>query len=538
MKRFTLQLTLAAALCCGVVFAVFGLSQNRVAKDLVVHEWGTFTSIQGSDGVPLFWQSRNVAPLPSFVYNWKHAGLPAGWRRMPDNCGKGEIPMMVQRMETPVVYFYSPREQTIDIKVEFPKGRMTEWYPRADEAGPCFWTNGTHRAITDHMLHWPTVHVLPMSQGKLPEDKIGSHYYAARETDSATIGIAGSGANTATEVEKFLFYRGVGNFPTPLKVSMGDANNVTVENTTSETLSDVFVLEVHNAHARMVHLESLGAKQQQHIPLNSTAEPVAVIAEKISNEMATALTQQKLYSREASAMVKTWKDSWFEEEGVRALYLLPRKWTDEILPISINPQPNELVRVMVGRADVISPDLENKLADAMIKIADGDFEAKVQMKQELHRAGRFSEPLFSRVYNRFQRTHGAAGNRWPDLWQKVDQAMTAGLTFDSDTKESLPKTGEDEVHFTFKVANLSTNDIVIEKAQGSCGCTYPKIPAQPWRLRVGESGELPVTMTLKGKPPGEITKEVTLFTSEGQRKVTVKTIVPAPTAIKTASAAN
>jgi hypothetical protein len=122
-----------------------------------------------------------------------------------------------------------------------------------------------------------------------------------------------------------------------------------------------------------------------------------------------------------------------------------------------------------------------------------------------------------------------------DIWQTVDKAMAAGLTFDSETKESLPKTGEDEVHYTFKVANLSTNEIVIDKAQGSCGCTYAKMPSQPWRLRVGETGELPVTMTLKGKPPGEITKEVTLFTSQGQRKLTVKTVVPTPSAVKTAA---
>src|SRR5204863_2208475 len=88
MKRFNLQLMLAAAVCCGVVFAVFGLSQNRVAKDLVVHEWGTFTSIQGSDGVPLYWQSRNIAPLPAFVYDWKRPGLADGWQRSPGTFGK------------------------------------------------------------------------------------------------------------------------------------------------------------------------------------------------------------------------------------------------------------------------------------------------------------------------------------------------------------------------------------------------------------------------------------------------------------------
>jgi hypothetical protein len=43
-------------------------------------------------------------------------------------------------------------------------------------------------------------------------------------------------------------------------------------------------------------------------------------------------------------------------------------------------------------------------------------------------------------------------------------------------------------------------------------------------------------MYLKGKPPGEIMKDVTLFTSNGQHKLTVKTTIPSPT-IRTASAA-
>src|SRR5580704_17146711 len=38
------------------------------------------------------------------------------------------------RMETPVIYFYSPREVTARVKVFFPKGVITEWYPNGDNA--------------------------------------------------------------------------------------------------------------------------------------------------------------------------------------------------------------------------------------------------------------------------------------------------------------------------------------------------------------------------------------------------------------------
>src|SRR5438477_12030332 len=40
-----------------------------IASDLVVHEWGTFTSVQGADGVSLEGLSHEEEPLPDFVYS-------------------------------------------------------------------------------------------------------------------------------------------------------------------------------------------------------------------------------------------------------------------------------------------------------------------------------------------------------------------------------------------------------------------------------------------------------------------------------------
>ena len=35
-----------------------------------------------------------------------------------------------QRMETPVIYFYSEKERSVDVDVRFNGGRITEWYPQ------------------------------------------------------------------------------------------------------------------------------------------------------------------------------------------------------------------------------------------------------------------------------------------------------------------------------------------------------------------------------------------------------------------------
>ncbi len=525
MKRFTLQLLLATALCCGVVLGVFGISQSRMAKNLVVHEWGTFTSVQGSDGEPLYWQSSDIAPLPSFVYNWSHSGLEGKW--IPSSgLPKGSM-MILQRMETPVVYFYSDREQVVDLAVQFPQGRMTEWYPRATEAGPAVFVNGGSNSFKASLLHWADVHVLPhTTNGALRHDTIGSHYYSARETDSANLRIETGVTNKTSEYEKFLFYRGEGAFKTPLRVSMSNDGTVDLENTGNEPLTDLFVLEVRHGQAHLKHVKDLKPSAKQQVELTGIAQPIDQLNNTLSNELATALIAQKLFKREASAMVATWKSSWFEEEGTRVLYLLPRKWTDQILPITIEPKPRELTRVMVGRAEVISPKQEKDLAEAVQQMSKGDFEARLRVHQMLTEAGRFAQPFL---------THSLEAAKLLPLSQRAHAVLSDGLVFDSVTKDYSAKPGEEEAHFKFRVANLSAKEVVIERAQGTCGCTRAELPAQPWHIKPSARGEIPVVMYLKGKPPGEIIKEVTLFASDGQHKLTVKTVVPTPTPIKTAS---
>src|SRR5215218_6613444 len=93
---------------------------NRDPEALVVHEWGTFTSIADETGAAVSWQPLQAAnDLPCFVERFRR------YR------GKGFIRGTV-RLETPVLYFYAPRETTVDVSVRFPGGLITEWYPRGD----------------------------------------------------------------------------------------------------------------------------------------------------------------------------------------------------------------------------------------------------------------------------------------------------------------------------------------------------------------------------------------------------------------------
>src|SRR5689334_13205271 len=93
------------------------------ASPFVAHEWGTFTSVQGADGVQLWWAPLIKTDLPSFVYS---ADRSEG--AVPVSSGERKSTSALVRMETPVIYFYSSSERAVDVRVVFPMGRITEWY--------------------------------------------------------------------------------------------------------------------------------------------------------------------------------------------------------------------------------------------------------------------------------------------------------------------------------------------------------------------------------------------------------------------------
>jgi hypothetical protein len=355
------------------------------AADFVAHEWGTFTSVQGADGIQLEWNPLVTTDLPKFVYDRNRPNASVRRPVFREFASKSAF-VTLQRMETPVIYFYADQELTADVNVRFPQGIVTEWYPQTTPS-----TNGQTR--------WSNIRILPelADAGLLPNDGSKTHYYAARETDAAMVGMPA--AEKKVEYEKFLFYRGVGSFRAPLTVTTGgNEDYLQVHNEHTQELRHLFVLQVRGQVARLARLDHLRANDRKTIRLNTAAKPVAQVQTEIAAAMGQALVTEGLYEREAAAMVETWRDSWFGEQGVRVLYVLPRDWTDGVLPLSIEPRPRELVRVMVGRAEVITPSMEWELMKQIVKFSEGDSKA-VAGVQALG-MGRFADAAVRRMLGR------------------------------------------------------------------------------------------------------------------------------------------
>lgn len=408
MKTLLLSLILATGGLTAQACGGYGDFDHYTA-----HEWGTFTSIQGTDGVPIAWHSLIEGDLPNFVYNRTRATdaqvLGAGFPAY----GKGVI-SATQRIETPVIYFYSLKPRTVDVRVDLPQGTITEWYPQITKFGPAPGTVVTPyidpKQRSKSFIEWSKVQIVPDSKAQFLDEKRPSHYYAARATDAAPIrvvppahqDIKATGENLPKpQDEKFLFYRGIAGFPSPLLARATSDNTVVMQNLLDQPLQHIFVIDQRaNEYAFSYHSE-LAAKKELSADITAISSRTQRVSgrEQLIQAMRKSLTAAGLFEKEAAAMVKTWEDSWFDEKGVRILYLLPEKWVETTMPLKFNPAPTKTARVYVGRAELFTPKLEQTLTQLVNTFASAPTEQKAILTQSVRdlRLGRFTQAAFDRV---------------------------------------------------------------------------------------------------------------------------------------------
>jgi hypothetical protein len=356
-----------AAALAAVLFAVLGgTGFVDEGPDLVVHEWGTFTSVMGDDRRPVAWRPLSVSDdLPGFVYRAEAPGLAdleqAG-RRL-----KARLPA-IARLETPVLYFYSARPASVTARVEYPAGAITEWYPHAERR--------------DGALRWNGVEVAPAAAASFPDDGSRSHYYAAREADAAPLRVA---SEAGPQEEGFLFYRGVGSVDLALR-AVADGERVRIEPV------DDAVREVVLFSNRGGRVGSFVGKVRRRALSLAALDETSVAS--VQDELRRILEDHGLYPKEAAAMLATWGDSWFED-GTRIFYVLPRRVVDWTLPLAVVPRPTETVRVLVARLEIVLPEDEARALAEVERLSD---EASAEERADVRRRlGRFGEPILRRL---------------------------------------------------------------------------------------------------------------------------------------------
>ena len=378
---------------------------RSAAEGYVAHEWGTFTSVQGAEGVQLSWNPLIAADLPPFVFSTNNPTAKRTGVQLPVFAFAGKTGTAQrwgfeprQRMETPVIYFYADQPQKVDVAVKFNQGRITEWYPQISEnkfgaAGVIF-----------HTMKWTGVELLPGLEeaGLYPKEGKASHYYAARETDATPLRVTPQQGQA--QHEKMLFYRGVGGFTAPLNVSQaGDAIRLKV---TEEgvRLADAFLYIVRGDKALLEPLGAIDASDDLRSVAYDfqKARPLAEVRADFGKKLQAAIVAGGLYEKEAAAMVKTWDDSWFGEQGMRVLYTLPQTWSDRVLPLTFSPAPREIRRVFVGRAEMFTPSQEWALLKEVVRYSGANEadKAKAVKAADSIGLGRFTDVVINRIYQK------------------------------------------------------------------------------------------------------------------------------------------
>ncbi len=344
------------------------------AAPLVVHEWGTITTVHDAAGAPAGRLNRITASevLPEFVHKFE----PAGTRQEPKRLIKSELvpgrPDVTMRLETPVIYFYPPAGvnlEPFDVSVNFRGGVLNEFYPdgaanvvldmqriatkrQAHALG--VWNGNVLNNYVLGSLEWRG---LTLTDDPRPPATTSANWLAPRAVHATGV------MTPAGESERYLFYRGVAHLDALLHTRL-DSKELRLSAPArllwlaggSTTIPQVWVADIRadgqvafREHGA-VTLRAAGT-ELAHIKRFAAGEHSAAQAVALRASIKRALLAAGLFDDEAEAMLNTWKASYFQKVGLRVFYIVPREWLDYFLPLRISV-PHELKRALVGRIDL------------------------------------------------------------------------------------------------------------------------------------------------------------------------------------------
>ena len=354
----------------GIVICIMAMAFTASAQPLVIHEWGTFTSLQDEAGRTLGGINTDDEPVPSFCHDLDSL-LIARTGEMPPVLYKGVAscrPDVTMRLETPVLYFHLPSGAstplTASIKVAFRGGWLTQFYPTAEPAG--FVPQDTLTEATTGTLTWNDLKIGVGAKGPETSERV---WTAPRDVQALSV------RATNNESEKFLFYRGVGHVECPLQVRRtADSTRLEGRSQIEPALANCRPMSVQ--HLWLASFRAGGECAFRSLPpvtleaRSTSADPTPLFSvpaqftgdqysaanlSELRTEMRLVLQQEGLYADEAEALLNTWELSYFKSAGLRLFFMVPRAWTDARLPLDVSV-PCEIKRVMVGRLELVTPE--------------------------------------------------------------------------------------------------------------------------------------------------------------------------------------
>ena len=374
-------------------FAHGHAAEAPVSHNIVIHEWGTFTSLQDEQGRTIGGINTDEEKLPAFVHDLNPIPMGSDGDFSP-NLIKGRDycdPTVTMRLETPVIYVHLPLGQesaTFDLSVEFRGGILSQFYPLADatvdrqplrqfgdevRVGEVLksprgrseplrflqrWSAPDLATTTTSTLTWRGIVV--GGTGNVP-NTTSPVWLAPRQVAAPTLTVG-------AEREKYLFYRGLGHLDAPLIVMRSPSNDLLEVFRRPGPGAPGVIPALWFADLRSDGTAAFRSVSATISPELRRGDMLGMVmpatfteadysAERLTvlrRELHAAIMQEGLFADEALALLNTWEASYFKAPGQRLFFLVPSEWTDHVLPLTLSV-PATVTRAMMGRIELVSP---------------------------------------------------------------------------------------------------------------------------------------------------------------------------------------
>jgi len=344
---------------------------GQKSTGLMVHEWGVFRVYEDEE-TALQAMRAEWEGLPKFIYGVKELN-----RNMPY---RGAV-------DKPVIYLHSPQPMTVDLKVSFAKGQAMVWYPAT--------VTPNSEARDTRTLHWKLYLKEFPKEGRFPRppagfqaaDVPGDHWYARlRDVDAAELFSQGSDTRVGAtwDREKFVYYDGVVPAPKCLEVVFRD-DTIGVKSLGDFPVHDLFVIDRRQPDkVRVARRDEVASKAELADLAMKEVHGERWLADA-ANDLLDRLQKAGLHADEAKSLVSTWKQEFFHSPQITLIYRLPQAEYDRMLPLTVTPAADKLVRVGLVQQIVWDKSLRDQITALVKQLTAQDIATRDRAARELHR---------------------------------------------------------------------------------------------------------------------------------------------------------
>ncbi|MEI6234209.1 MAG: hypothetical protein WCT04_14245 [Planctomycetota bacterium] len=433
MIRMTLVACLAFVGLCSIV----PLHASEPPA-MVIHEWGTFTSMQDEFGNSLGGVNNEEEELPQFVHTLGHLVQQQSRTNFGTSKGMNRCrPDVSMRLETPVIYFHMPpgvKESRVDVSVKFNGGYLTQFFPIATSIPTD--AKGLNEIITSKTQGALTWKNLLIGTNVEPPKTPSAIWNAPRKVEAASVlaqpatitsnvydnAIQKVVPQTISQSDKYLFYRGVGHLDAPLRVFRNNdqlsfapqAELVKTTLKTNQIPKAIWLVDIAETgkiawRKQVLKMPENALEENEQPAVMGTVSALFSATDYkdeatregaqggLKQDLKTALMQDGMFDDEAQALLNTWDESYFKSPGLRVFFMVPQAWTDKVLPLDIRSELPQapIKRAMVGRIELITP-AQRELAAQIIQF--GPYSQKG--RQCYLQLGRFRNVILMDVKNK------------------------------------------------------------------------------------------------------------------------------------------